>query len=121
MKWMYLAACALALATACDSNQPVDGSRSPCASGGAIGGCPSGDESPAGACTRLVSCGAIPLAAPDDKYDWGRCVDQLNSMTAERRGFVTACIATSSCDELRVNGSPTNPYQRIFCFEFGVQ
>jgi hypothetical protein len=125
MKWSYLAPLApltsLALLAACDNAPPVDGLRSPCAAGGSIGGCPQDPPTPEGACDRLVQCGAIPLNATDNNYDWGRCVDQLAQLTADRQAFVIACIAASSCDALRVEGSPGNPYQRLFCLNFGAQ
>lgn len=120
--WIPLAACALALAAACDDEGAVDGSRAACASGGGLGGgCPDDPATPEGACSRLVACGAIPLDAPDDKFDWGQCVDRLDGVPADQRAFATACIAASTCDELRVNGSPGNPYERIFCLNFGVR
>ena len=104
---------------ACDDTDAVDGVRGRCASGGFLNDCPTIELTPEAACTRMVECGSIPLDAPDNNFDWGRCVDRIDGLDADRVDFVLACIATSTCDALRTNGSPNNPYDRIACFEFG--
>jgi hypothetical protein len=102
---------------ACDDTGPVDGARGPCASGGSAADCAPVTD-PASACERLVACGALPLDA-EDGFDWGRCVDQLEALTDDRAALVVACIGASTCDELRTNGSPENPYGSIYCLELG--
>jgi len=116
---MLLVAAALALA-ACDNTNEVDGARGPCGSGGDLSGCPASARTPEGACTRLVDCAAIPLDAKGGAFDWGRCVDELDGMTADRAAFVVACVAESTCDLLKTDGSPASG-GRPFCFQYGAQ
>ena len=59
---------------------------------------------PTGACWRLVDCGRIPVDNDDpDRFDWGNCVDSIESLTSDRQHLVINCIAVSTCDELRTN------------------
>jgi hypothetical protein len=73
------------------------------------------------ACERLVACAVIPRDAEQDNgFDWGRCVDRLQSRTPTQERFAISCIGASSCDDLKVNGSPTEPdVGQIYCLEFG--
>jgi hypothetical protein len=104
----------------CDSDGAVEGARGSCAQGGAIGTCPQDIRTAEGACDRLVACAAIARDAEDENgFDWGRCVEQLQRMTPTQESFVIACIGGSSCDDLKVEGSPSQPNGRSFCFEFG--
>ncbi len=120
MRQTWWVALALVGAAACDDTEAVDGVRGPCGFGGDLGGACASERTPEGACSRLVSCGAIPLDAVDpNRFDWGRCVDAIEGMVTDRQGVVIDCIATATCDLLDVNGSPNNPYERIFCFHFG--
>ena len=120
--WVAAAALACwATVAACDNTDAVDGARGPCGFGGDLSACPPDELTPEGACWRLVDCAAIPVDAPDNNFDWGRCVDAIDGMTADRQTFVIDCVATSTCDALKVGGSPGDPYQRIFCFNFGAQ
>ena len=108
-----------ALVVACDDTDPVDGTRGSCAWGGSALACVDGEETPEAACWKLVECAAIPLDAPDNNFDWGRCVDYLSGLPDERGRFAIACVAASACDELRGPGSPTDYYGGIYCLEFG--
>jgi hypothetical protein len=103
MKWIA----SLALVVACGGGDDTsDGARAQCAFGGELTDCPDAAKTSEGACWRLVDCGAIPVDSEDpndpNEFDWGVCVDFLDGLTADRRRLVVACIAASTCDELRV-------------------
>jgi hypothetical protein len=107
------------LAAGCDGDKAVDGARGACAEGGVIGGCVSAVVTSEDACDRLVACAAIPRDAEQDNgFDWGRCVDRLQSLTPTQERFAISCVGASSCDDLKTEGSPAQP-GRIFCLEFG--
>ena len=116
-----LAAVALAtLIPGCDDTKAVDGTRTGCAVGGALNGCQAAPATVIDACNRLVDCGSIPVDNEDENgFDWGRCVDQLESRQADQQRFSISCVVASACDELRTDGSPNNPYGRIPCLAFG--
>ncbi|MBP9087626.1 MAG: hypothetical protein KBG15_16000 [Kofleriaceae bacterium] len=116
-----LAAVALtALTAGCDDTKAVDGARTGCAVGGALNGCQAPAATVIDACNRLVDCGSIPVDNEDENgFDWGRCVDQLESRQVDQQRFTISCIVASACDELRTDGSPNNPYGRIACLAFG--
>jgi hypothetical protein len=99
----------------------IEGARAVCAQGGALTDCPDAERTAQGACWRLVDCGAIAVKSDDDnRFTWGRCVDAIESLTADRQRLVINCIAASTCDELRVDGSPDNPNPNdIRCLRFG--
>ncbi len=116
MKWIVCIVLAVAACSAGDDTS--DGARDKCAFGGAINDCPDAPKTSQGACWRLVDCGAISLEVEDpnnpNAFDWGRCVDDIDDLTADRRHLVIECVAASTCDELRVNF-------RGFCFGLGQQ
>jgi len=97
------------------------GTRAECAQGGALTDCPDAERTSPAACWRLVDCGAISLSSDNaNRFTWGRCVDALDALTADRQRLVIACIAASTCDELRVGGSPGNPNpDDMHCLRFG--
>jgi hypothetical protein len=97
------------------------GTRAECAQGGALTDCPDAERTSQGACWRLVDCGAIAIqSSAANRFTWGRCVDNLDSLAADRQRLVIDCVAASTCDELRVNGSPDNPNPRdMHCLRFG--
>lgn len=120
--WLLsLLAALFSLATvACDGDGAVDGARSRCAEGGALGDCASEVTTSEEACDRLVTCAAIPRQAEQDNgFDWGLCVDRMQRFTPAQESFAISCIAASSCDDLKVNGSPNQPNQTPFCLEYG--
>jgi hypothetical protein len=119
MRTHFWVAAALALAAACDNTNEVDGVRGPCGFGGDLSACPPSALTSEGACTRLVECAAIPLDAHDMGFDWGRCVDDLDTMTADRQTFVIDCVATSTCDALKTDNAPNGG--RPHCFDFGAR
>lgn len=122
MKGFVLASLALAIGSACGTGDDVAvGSRALCAQGGVLTDCPDAEQTSEGACWRLVDCGAIPLDHNEDfRIDWGTCVDRLDRLTADRRELVTSCIAASSCDQLRVDGSPRQPNtDQMYCLRLG--
>jgi hypothetical protein len=111
---------------ACGGDDTVAGAHGQCAFGGELNDCPDAERTPEGACWRLVDCGAIPVAYenpqdPNDRrFDWGQCVDYLESRTDDRQRLMINCIAASVCDELRVFGSPDNPDRnQIRCIRIG--
>lgn len=115
---------ALAL-VACSAGDDVSGgARAQCAAGGELLDCPDAARTAEGACWRLVDCGAIAVNSIDGngnhRFDWGRCVDSFDSVTADRRRLVINCVAASSCDQLRMDGSPGDPDTRQnYCLALG--
>ena len=98
-----------------------EGTRGLCAQGGALVDCPDAPRTAQGACWRLVDCGAISVQSDNaNRFTWGRCVDELERLIEARRELVIACIAASTCDELRVAGSPRTPDPNaMHCLRFG--
>jgi hypothetical protein len=122
MKGFVLASLALVTVTACGTGDDVaGGARAYCAQGGQLTDCPDAERTPEAACWRLVDCGAIAVDHPDDnRTDWGTCVDGIGSMTPDYRRLVINCIAASTCDQLRVDGSPDTPnLDQNYCFRLG--
>ena len=112
----------LAALGACGAgDDTIEGTRAECAQGGALTGCPDAERTAQGACWRLVDCGAISIKADNaNRFTWPRCVDGIESLTSDRQRLVINCIAASSCDELRVQGSPRNPdANAMHCLRFG--
>jgi hypothetical protein len=109
-------------ASACGAgDDTTEGTRAECAQGGALTDCPDAQRTPAGACWRLVDCGAISIKSDNEnRFTWGRCVDGIDGLGADRQRLVINCIAASTCDELRVGGSPRNPNPNdMHCLRFG--
>ncbi|MBX3158202.1 MAG: hypothetical protein KF773_19700 [Deltaproteobacteria bacterium] len=107
----WIASLALALVLAlpgCGAgDDTVEGARGLCAFGGELTDCPDADRTPEGACWRLVDCGAIPLSSENNnRFTWGKCMNAIEGATADRQRAVIACIAASTCDELRVGNPP---------------
>lgn len=100
-----LAAMALAQVHCDTSDRVVEGARRDCAFGGTLtDDCDEPIATAEDACWRLVDCGAIALEVEEEnRFDWGECVDELEDLVADRERAVIACIATSTCDELRVS------------------
>ena len=114
--------CVFVLLGACGGGDTSAGARGECAEGGELtaGTCPV-DHTADGACMYMVECGAIPISSSGNQnhFDWGDCVDTID-------GFVTGedlvidCILSSSCDSLKVDGSPDDPDEgQIECFHLG--
>ena len=101
----------LAFVACSAGDDTADGTRDLCAEGGELNDCNDAPGTAREACWRLVDCGAIAVDADNpDEFDWGRCVDGIDSLTEDRQRIVINCVAAATCDELRVDG---------FCFEFG--
>jgi hypothetical protein len=119
----FAVAIAVAALAACGTGDDGtnQGTRGVCAQGGALTDCPDAARTPEAACWRLVDCGAIAVESDHaNRFAWGRCVDTLESQTADRQRLMVSCIAASTCDELRVGGSPDNPDPRdLHCLRFG--
>ncbi|MBC7978919.1 MAG: hypothetical protein H7138_28370 [Myxococcales bacterium] len=88
----------------------TEGTRAECAQGGALTDCPDAQRTAQAACWRMVDCGAISVESDvENRFTWGRCVDTLETQTEARQRVVINCVAASTCAELRVNNSPSNP------------
>jgi len=70
----------------------------------------------------LVDCGAIPISSSENHFDWGQCVDRIETSIDVAQKLIVHCIAASNCDSLRVSGSPNNPNRNLMtCFHLGGQ
>jgi hypothetical protein len=110
------------LAAACGAGDDTNiGTRGECAQGGTLTDCPPAERTAEGACWRLVDCGAIAVVSDNtNRFTWARCVDTLDAATAVAQRLVIDCIAASTCDALRVEGSPKNPHtDQLRCLRFG--
>jgi len=113
----------LALGGACGGDDTSAGARGQCAEGGQLnaGTCPV-DRTAEGACTYLVDCGVIPISSSgnDNHFDWGACVDEIEGFITIGEDLVIDCIEASSCDALKVAGSPDDPDRNaIHCLHLG--
>ena len=114
----------LALGGACGGNGEDAGARGQCAEGGQLnaGTCPV-DHSAQGACDYLVDCGVIPIESDqgnNHQFDWGDCVNTIESYITTGEDLVIDCIEASSCDSLKVDGSPDQPDENsITCLHLG--
>jgi hypothetical protein len=118
MKWLVL----LLLCACSAGDDTATGGHSQCAEGGAINDCPDSVETAQDACWRMVDCAAIPVASgtKDNHFDWGQCVDRIESSIDVAQTLIIACISASTCDALKVPGSPDNPDEnQMSCFHLG--
>ena len=108
---LALATCAVAHGACGDGGDGVvEGARAECAFGGELTDCPDAERTPEGACWRLVDCGAIVLSADDDnRFDWGKCVDRLQTLTEDFRDLAINCVSAETCDELRADIENVGP------------
>jgi hypothetical protein len=102
---------------ACGDDESSPGARSECAAGGELNDCPDAERTPEDACWRLVECGAIGIKGKgDNDFNWGHCVDDLERSLPEASSTAINCIAASTCDQLRVDGSPDQPNtSQLYC------
>ena len=119
---LALGGCGLSACSAGDDAS--GGARAQCAAGGELSACPDAERTSEGACWRMVDCGAIAVNSVDTngnhRFDWSRCVDGLDSDTADRRRLVINCLAASSCDQMRMDGSPDQPNtEQNYCLVLG--
>jgi hypothetical protein len=119
-----LAFAAMVLAAGCVGDGPTQGHRDRCADAtGALIGCEEVEIStPEEACWRLVECGVIPLVngpETDWAFDWDACVRNIERLPDSRYGLVLSCIEASTCEELRVERSPTTPNEDPPCLAYG--
>ena len=108
-----LASLALVAMIACGASDDelYLGSRGNCEFGGTLTDCENAERTVQAACWRMVDCGAIITHHETDNNfpDWDNCVNDLETTTEDRRRLVIACIASSTCDELRTR----------LCFDVG--
>ena len=107
-----LALLPLPLAGACGFDGAAPGVRGECAT--AIGEplCEEAAiETSADACWKLVQCGSIPLANQEEEnfFDYANCLDRFDRIGAHRSELSMACIAASTCDQLRFENGPNRP------------
>ena len=117
-RWLGLCALA-ALLAACGTSGPEPGARSDCASaGGPLSQCPPESpesiDTPDDACWKMVECGAMPVARPDDRQDcgfcdWQSCVNFIDQLPDQQLELALACVQAAPCDELKAPGSPDDP------------
>ncbi len=119
MKWWLL----VTLIACKAGDDTSEGSHAECARGGTLTMCPESERTSEGACWRLVDCAAIPLTSTNQNtFDWGKCVDDLDGLTADRERLVIDCVAASTCDQLQVQGSPDQPDpDQMICLLMGDQ
>lgn len=118
MRWTGCALAAIAAVAACGDT--IDGARASCAAGGAINACPDGARTVEGACWRLVDCGAILLDTMMQRFDWAECVRRIDGASSVAQQITIDCIATSTCDALKVAGSPEQPDRhQMYCLRAG--
>ena len=123
--WITILALGVFGLPACSAVDGVSGgARAQCAAGGELLDCPDAERTSEGACWRMVDCGAIAVSSVDNngnhRFDWGRCVDGLDGETADRQRLTINCIAASSCDQLRMDGSPNQPNtDQNYCLVLG--
>ena len=103
MSWLK-AALGGALLLACSNS---NGGRGQCAEGAALEQCTADVYTPAGACWKLVQCGAIDLESKN--FDYRACYDDIIGTPTDQQQLIVDCIAASTCDSLKVDGSPDNP------------
>ncbi len=120
----WIAGLALVVVAACGADDDVaGGARAQCAQGGELTDCPDAERTAPGACWRLVDCGAIAVSSGDPmsgRFDWDRCVGRIEGLAAEYERLVINCIAASTCDQLRVDGSPDQPNtDQMLCVALG--
>src|SRR5215813_9877694 len=97
-----VASLALALVACGAGDDTVSGARGECATGGALNDCPPAEQTPDGACWRLVDCAAIPVRSDNNNvFDWGACVNYIEGLTDDRERLIISCIAASACDALK--------------------
>lgn len=128
MRRSLILALALLPLASCSFDEASPGVRGQC---GATSGeplCPEDTiETGEDACWRLVECGAIPVASPEgeDFFDQPTCERYFQRISEHRFNVSVACVATSSCDQLRFrdgpNGPSTNPERMPLCLEYGDQ
>ena len=117
MKWLVL----LSLCACSAGDDTSTGAHAKCSEGGAINSCDTDVVTAQDACWKLVDCGAIPVSSDKDgRFDWGACVDTIEGTIDVGQQLTIACIGASSCDALKVEGSPDqpNPHQ-ISCLNLG--
>ena len=104
---LAILAALLCIAGACGIDPPRSAARGPCTSDTDTGpDCePVALASAEDACWRLVQCGALPVANPESDptccFDWGACVNHVDSLPDEQFEMSLACIEASTCDDLK--------------------
>ncbi len=128
MRRILILALALVPLVACSFDENAPGVRGPC---GATNGeplCPAesivtGDD----ACWKLVQCGSIPIESEEDNiFDEPFCEFFFDRLSPHRYRISVACVAASTCDQLRFEDGPVNPRadrpERMpLCLEYGDQ
>jgi hypothetical protein len=126
MKDLCITSLVLVLAACGAGDDVAEGARANCAYGGLLTDCEDAERTPEGACWRMVDCGAIAITDEGENrdwvFDWDRCVNTIEGMTAEKQRWTINCIAASSCDQLRVDGSPEQPNgDQLYCIQLGAR
>jgi hypothetical protein len=102
----------LALAACSAGDDVADGTRGLCAEGGELNDCKDVPQTAWDACWRLVDCGAIEVYRTNENdFDLDDCVESIEDMLEVQERLAIACIAASTCDQLKLQGG------RCFLFE----
>ena len=117
MKWLVL----LSLCSCSAGDDTSTGAHAKCSEGGAINDCDIDVVTAQDACWKLVDCGAIPVSSDNNNvFDWGACVDRIETFIDVGEQLAIDCVGASSCDALRVEGSPDQPdANQISCLHLG--
>ena len=68
------------VAIACSADGDTgSGSRARCAEGGVLTACSEVPQTPQAACWKLVDCGAVAIDSSINRFDWGECVDRIET------------------------------------------
>ena len=126
MRNLCITSLVLVLAACGAGDDVAEGARTNCAYGGLLTDCEDADRTPESACWRMVECGAIAVSENredrDWVFDWDRCVDTIERMSAEKQRLSINCVAASTCDQLRVDGSPGQPDgDQMYCIQLGAR
>jgi hypothetical protein len=118
MKWLVLL---LSLCACSAGDDTSTGAHAKCSEGGAINSCDTDVVTAQDACWKLVDCGAIPVSSDkDNTFDWGACVDRIETFIDVGEQLAISCIGASTCDALKVPGSPDQPdSNQIDCLHLG--
>ena len=98
----------LALVACTPGDDTADGTRSLCGEGGALNDqCEEPITTARDACWRMVDCGALRSHGPNEfSFDWDACVDSIEGMRDVEEQIAIACIAASTCDQLKNDDLP---------------
>src|SRR3954467_249894 len=98
----------LALVACTPGDDTAQGTRGLCGEGGALNDqCQEPITTARDACWRMVDCGALRSHGPNEgSFDWDECVATIEGMPDVQQQISIACIASSTCDQLKNDDLP---------------